>query len=127
MFGLGLSEILVIAVIAIVFIGPDQLPDVARTIGRFLNDIKRSTDSLKDDFKSQINLDLEERKREIFSDQNHTRQIPLPPEDTHISPHETDPMLSDRQHELEQLELSAIDSDNQTTLTQNTERKPDQT
>lgn len=106
MFGLGLSEILVIAVIAIVFIGPDQLPDVARTIGRFLNDLKRSTDSLKDDFKSQINLDLEERKREIFSN-THPMQTPLPPADAHIAPHETDPMLSSRQHELNHLEHSA--------------------
>ncbi|MFN8944999.1 MAG: Sec-independent protein translocase protein TatB [Pseudobdellovibrionaceae bacterium] len=130
MFGLGFTEILVIAVIAIVFIGPDQLPDLARTIGRFLNDLKRSTDSLKDDFKNQINLDFEEHKKEIFSDHHqpsdpphheirqpelhhptstlpHTREYSL---DHHEAPHETDPMmaspvLSDRQNELNQLEL----------------------
>lgn len=93
MFGLGFTEILAIAVIAIVFIGPDQLPDVARTIGRFLNDLKRSTDSLKDDFKSQIQLDLEERRREIAQDLHHK---PQKHSDTHESP-----TLSDRQHELD--------------------------
>ena len=104
MFGLGFSEILVIAVIAIVFIGPDQLPDLARTIGRFLNDLKRSTDSLKDEFRNQIQVDFEERKKELFTEvPPHAPEI-TPPLDSSVSPNETDPLLTDRQHELNQLE-----------------------
>lgn len=104
MFGLGFSEILVIAVIAIVFIGPDQLPDLARTIGRFLNDLKRSTDSLKDDFRNQIQIDFEERKKEIFTEvQPHSPETSDPVYST-VSPHETDPMLSQRQEELHHME-----------------------
>lgn len=56
MFGIGMSEMLVIAVIALIFIGPDQIPEVARTIGRFINDLKKSTDDLKREFHQQSGL-----------------------------------------------------------------------
>lgn len=56
MFGIGMTEMLVIAVIALIFIGPDQLPEVARTLGRFFNDIRRSTDDIKRDFHRQSGL-----------------------------------------------------------------------
>lgn len=64
MFGLGIGEVIVIAILALVLIGPDQLPEVARTLGRFINDLKRSTDGLTEDIKKQtkmddLNLDLD--------------------------------------------------------------------
>lgn len=52
MFNLGFTEILFIVVLALILIGPKQLPEVARTVGRFLNEIKRSTDSITEEFKS---------------------------------------------------------------------------
>ncbi len=56
MFGIGMSEMLIIAVIALIFIGPDQIPAVARNVGKFMNDLKRSTDDLKKDFQQQSGL-----------------------------------------------------------------------
>jgi sec-independent protein translocase protein TatB len=46
MFNLGLSEMILIAIIALIFIGPKQLPEIARTVGRMLNELKRATDDL---------------------------------------------------------------------------------
>ena len=57
MFGLGLSEIIFIAILALIFIGPKQLPEVARTVGRFLNDLKRSTSELTDELKASAKID----------------------------------------------------------------------
>jgi sec-independent protein translocase protein TatB len=51
MFGLGFTEILVLAVLGLILLGPDQLPEVARTLGRFFSDLKKSTDELTDEFK----------------------------------------------------------------------------
>lgn len=59
MFGLGFSEIILLGVLALIIIGPKQLPDVARTLGRFLNELKRATDDFKDDFKRQAKADLD--------------------------------------------------------------------
>ena len=54
MFNIGFSELLVVGVIALIFIGPQQLPEVARTIGRMLNELRRATDDLKGGFTSDV-------------------------------------------------------------------------
>ncbi len=56
MFGLGMSELIFIGVLALIVIGPKELPELARTLGRFINDLKRSTSSLTEDFKDQAGL-----------------------------------------------------------------------
>jgi Tat protein translocase TatB subunit len=60
MFNLGFSELIVVCVIALIFIGPKQLPEVARMIGRLLNEWKRATSDLKstltEDFKDDIKV-----------------------------------------------------------------------
>jgi len=43
MFNMGFTEIIVLSVIALLVIGPKQLPEVARVIGRMLNEFKRAT------------------------------------------------------------------------------------
>ena len=70
MFGLGMSEIIFLGVLALPVIGPKELPELARTLGRFINELKRSTNILSDDLKQQTGFDklskldyFEERKQ----------------------------------------------------------------
>src|ERR671924_1469431 len=46
MFGLGMQELLVILVIALIVVGPKRLPDIAKSLGRGLAEFKRTTDEL---------------------------------------------------------------------------------
>lgn len=46
MFNLGISEIVLISIIALIFIGPKQLPEIARALGRALNELKRASEDL---------------------------------------------------------------------------------
>lgn len=55
MFGLGFGEIILLAIIALLVFGPDQLPIVARNVARFLNELKRTTE----DFKKELKVDEE--------------------------------------------------------------------
>jgi sec-independent protein translocase protein TatB len=61
MFGLGVTEIILILVVALVIVGPDKLPELARTIAKGFNEFKRTTNDIKRtiDFTSEP----EERKR----------------------------------------------------------------
>ena len=50
MFNLGFSEMIFLAVIALIVIGPKQLPEVARVVARLLNDLKRATSDVTKPF-----------------------------------------------------------------------------
>ena len=48
MFGLSPAEILVVAVVALIFIGPDKLPDAFRALGKGIREVRRHTHDLKE-------------------------------------------------------------------------------
>jgi sec-independent protein translocase protein TatB len=57
MFDVGFSELIVIAVVALVVIGPERLPRVARTAGHLLGRLQRYVGSVKADIKREMQLD----------------------------------------------------------------------
>ncbi len=72
MFDIGFLEIMVILIIALLVIGPERMPELARKIGGFMGRMRRFINSVKDDgqmqetikdFKDSMNI--EEQKQEI--------------------------------------------------------------
>ena len=51
MFGIGLSEFIVIVIVALIAIGPDKLPQLARTLGKAFSEFKRAGEEVKKSFK----------------------------------------------------------------------------
>ena len=47
MFGIGFTEILLILIVALVIIGPEKLPELAKTIGKAFNEFKRTSNDIK--------------------------------------------------------------------------------
>jgi sec-independent protein translocase protein TatB len=47
MFGLGMGEIMIILVLALVLLGPARLPDAAKSIGKAMRDFRKATDDVK--------------------------------------------------------------------------------
>ena len=54
MFGIGMPELLLIMALAIIFIGPKKLPDLARALGRGMAEFKRATDEMKSSFHEEM-------------------------------------------------------------------------
>lgn len=52
MFGIGGSEILVILVVALLFLGPDKLPEAAKTISKGIRDLKKQSRALQNQIES---------------------------------------------------------------------------
>jgi sec-independent protein translocase protein TatB len=61
MFDIGASELLVIAVVAIVVVGPKELPRMLRTFGKTLGQVRR----MSNDFRRQFDEALREAEREV--------------------------------------------------------------
>ncbi len=57
MFDVGFSELMVIAVVALIVIGPERLPRVARTMGHLFGRLQRYVNDVKADINREIELD----------------------------------------------------------------------
>ncbi len=62
MFGVGGQEIIIIGIIALVIFGPSSLPKMARDIGRFVSEARRSIDEFKEELTS-VEDDEEDDKK----------------------------------------------------------------
>ena len=74
MFGLGAGEILVIGVIALIFIGPKKLPELARGLGRGIKEFQKAKNDLLDEVNSE-ELNEETKKIEAEIKKNHEASV----------------------------------------------------
>lgn len=93
MFSLGFTEILLILTVALLVLGPSQLPTLAKTIGKTMGELRRTLDDLKKDISFQP-VDI---KQELFSDSDlseldkNNLEEPQTPEDTDSSDEQLSP------------------------------------
>ncbi len=94
MFGIGMTELVVILVIALLVIGPKKLPDVARSIGKGLREFRQATTDLKEEFQGEGLDDLDLETTVSLDDEqgeNHKKEEnPLESEPTRVIDSETE-------------------------------------
>jgi sec-independent protein translocase protein TatB len=73
MFDIGFSELMVIAVVALIVIGPERLPKVARTLGHLFGRMQRYVNDVKADIARE--MELEELKKLQASMQDAARSF----------------------------------------------------
>ena len=62
MFNIGFPELVVIFIVALVVVGPERLPEMARAVARLIVEFRRATEELK----KELALDeIEEAKEEV--------------------------------------------------------------
>ena len=71
MFGIGLPEMILIMALALIVVGPDKLPDLARSLAKGIMELKKTAEGLKDSFAEEgnplddIRPDLEEAAKSL--------------------------------------------------------------
>jgi sec-independent protein translocase protein TatB len=96
-FGVGFLEIVVIVALALMLFGPDELPNIVRTVGKVMGQLRRQTDSVKREFYSAVYPAAEEIKRELDTERRQLRAFkeevlapPVqPPSETALTPAST--------------------------------------
>ena len=58
---IGTSELILIGIIALIFLGPRKLPQIAKTIGKTMADFRNTTNEFKSTWQREVNFEEEER------------------------------------------------------------------
>ena len=72
MFNLGAGEIAVILIVALLLLGPDKLPELARGIGKFVREFRRQTD----DVRGMVEREFYKMDQEVFVEEQPKRIEP---------------------------------------------------
>ena len=62
-FGIGFQEMVIIGLLFLVLFGPSKLPQMARDLGRFVSEARRSIDEFKDELTAASDEDEEEKHK----------------------------------------------------------------
>lgn len=65
MFGIGLPELIVIMVVALLVVGPSKLPELARSLGKAFNEFRRMADEVKETMEEEVVKEEEKKEEEI--------------------------------------------------------------
>lgn len=57
MFGIGMQELIIIAIIALLVVGPKKLPDLAKSLGKGFSEFKRAAEDVSEGVKSSLQAD----------------------------------------------------------------------
>jgi sec-independent protein translocase protein TatB len=74
MFNLGAGEIAVILIVALLLLGPEKLPELARGIGKFVREFRRQTD----DVRGMVEREFYKMDQEVFAEEQAKRIEPPP-------------------------------------------------
>ena len=74
---LGVPELVIILVVALIFFGPRKLPELGRSLGKSLNEFKRASNELRSTLDEEIRL--EERKATVAATVGSASESPAGP------------------------------------------------
>jgi Tat protein translocase TatB subunit len=74
MFGIGFGELVFLAILALIVFGPRRIPEIARTVGRFLNQVRQATKGLDQEVRQW--MDGVESPQTWLQEDTATRKLP---------------------------------------------------
>jgi sec-independent protein translocase protein TatB len=83
---IGTQELLLIGIVALIFLGPRRMPEMARKLGKIMSDFKNTTSEFKATWEREVNFEEDAKAlTEAFSDEDIDAK-PVPRENSILSP-----------------------------------------
>mgnify|MGYP001156648877 CR=1 FL=1 len=76
---IGTSELILIGIIALIFLGPRKLPELARILGKIMADLRNTTNEFKDTWEREVNFEEETKAFRIDDIDEKTEPRKTPP------------------------------------------------
>ncbi len=86
MFGIGLPEIIVIFAVALIVVGPDKLPGLARSLAKGMMEMKKTLHQLKDSLDQEDSLDSVQKELRATAEELKGKMIDTDPSHWHPAP-----------------------------------------
>lgn len=84
MFGLGMQELVIIMVIALIIFGPRKLPELGRSLGKSIGEFKRASSELRNTIEDEIRVE-ETKEVTAAPPAAAAAPVPAPPADSTVS------------------------------------------
>ena len=120
MFGIGLPELIIIMVIALVILGPSKLPELARALGKGMAEFRKATQEIKESL--DLEEDYQEAKAEIVDSISGLDQ----PLDTDLGETESEEEQEQEDEELADVQESSEKSSGESFIRPEREKEKDE-
>jgi len=61
MLGIGMQELILIAIVALLVVGPKKLPDLAKTLGKSFSELRKAADGITEELKQTLQNDEKQK------------------------------------------------------------------
>lgn len=105
MFGIGMPELLIIMVVALLVIGPKKLPDLAKSLGKGMSEFRKATDEIKGSLaENEAVQDLQKIKKDFSETVDSMKVDNVLDVDNVLEPKEPKPDLEGRKALMDELD-----------------------
>lgn len=116
---IGTSELILIGIIALIFLGPRKLPEIARKIGRVMADLRNTTNEFKSTWEREVNFEAEEQALRTGELPDET--IPVERVNSILPPADEKPVITP---EIREIDAASFQTDNAATATRDVAVQP---
>jgi len=88
MFGIGLPELIIIAIIALLVVGPKKLPELAKSLGKGITEFKKAAEDVTENVKETLKPDTFKQEVDDFKNSLLFGKKETEEESTHATPAE---------------------------------------
>ena len=84
---IGTQELILIGIVALIFLGPRRMPEMARKLGKIMADFKNTTSEFKSTWEREVNFEHEAKElRATFEEASSDITKPVPRENSILAP-----------------------------------------